>query len=177
MQERGTHDELLAHPVRIAFDEFIAPRRKFEQLEEFLAARPRRVLFQTVQVGDETEEFTATELLVEKRSVRDEANLPLGFLRGSLNVIPRDGRTASTGFEQADEEFDGGGFASAIGSQKPKKLTRLDVQVELFDRDEMAIALFQIDHGNHQRAPLGSCRLPGFTGWLPCWHKTQAVGA
>src|SRR5437773_365288 len=116
MQERGTHDELLAHPVRIAFDEIIAPRSELEQLEELLAARPRRALFQAMQVGHEAEKFTATELLIEKRPIRDEADLPLGFLRGPLNVIPRDGGTASTGFEQADEEFDGGGFASAVRS-------------------------------------------------------------
>src|SRR5262245_12487600 len=99
MQECGTHNELLAHPVRIAFDAFIATRRQFEQIEELLAARPRRALFQAMQVGHEPEEFTAAELLIEKRPIRDEANMSLGFLRCPLDVIPRDGGTASSGFE------------------------------------------------------------------------------
>src|SRR5262249_29824602 len=154
MQQRGTHDQLLAHAVRIAFDEFIASRRKLEELEELLAARARRALFQAMQVGHEAEKFTAAELLVEKRPVRDKADLPLGLLRRPLNVIPRDGGTAGTGFEQADEEFDSGGFASAVRSQKTKKLTLLDMQIEIFHRDKMAIALFEIDCRNHQRSPL-----------------------
>src|SRR5262245_13704792 len=139
MQQRGTHDQLLAHTVRIAFDELIAPRRELEELEELLAARARRAFCQAMQVGHEAEKFTATELLIEKRPVRDKADLPLGLLRRPLNVIPRDDGTASTGFEQADENFDGGGFTGPIRSQKTKKLTLRDMQIEIFDGDKMAI--------------------------------------
>src|ERR1043166_855524 len=110
-----------------------------------------------MQVGHEAEKFTAAELVVEKRPVRDKADLPLGLLRRPLHVIPRNGGTAGTGFEQADEDFDGGGFAGAIRSEKTKKLTLLDMQVEIFDGDQMAIALGEIDRRNHQRSPLGTC--------------------
>src|SRR5262249_26020692 len=102
-----------------------------------------------MQVSHEAQKFTTTEFFIEKRSVRDKADLPLGFLRRPLNVIARNGDTAGTGFEQAHEHFNRGGFAGAIWSQKTKKLTRLDVQIEMFDGDQMAIALFEIDRRNH----------------------------
>src|SRR5262245_64073837 len=95
MQQRGTHDQLLAHAMRIAFDELIAPRRELEQLEELLAARPRRALFQAMQIGHETEKFTATELLIEKRPVRDKGEMALGLLRNTLNNIHHVRRTYS----------------------------------------------------------------------------------
>src|SRR5262249_34412893 len=155
----------------------IAPRRELEELEELLAARPRRALFQAMQIGHEPEKFAATELLIEKRPVRDKTNLPLSLLRRPLNIIPRDASTASAGFEQADEDFDGGGFAGTVWSQKTKKLTLFDMQIEVFDGDKLTIALFEINRRNHQWSPLETCRLPGFTGWLPCWHNTQASGA
>jgi hypothetical protein len=94
-----------------------------------------------------------------------------------LHVIPCDDSTASAGFEQADEDFDGGGFAGTVRSQKTKKLTLLDMQIEIFHGDQLAIALFEIDRRNHQRSPLATGRLPGFTGWLPCWHNAQVSGA
>src|SRR5207248_10883 len=79
--------------------------------------------------------------------------LPLGLLRCPLNVISRDGGTASAGFKEADEDFDGGGFAGAVRSQKTKKLTRLDMQIEILDGNQMTIALFEIDCRNHQQSP------------------------
>src|SRR5262249_56619706 len=77
MQQRGTHDQLLAHAVRIAFDELIAPRCELEELEELLTTRARWAFVQAMQVSHKAEEFTATELLVEKRPVRDKADAPL----------------------------------------------------------------------------------------------------
>src|SRR5262245_23927266 len=176
MQQRGAHDQLLTHAVRIAFDELITPHRELEELEELLTARARRAFFQAMQVSHEAEKFTATELLVEKRPVRDKADLPLGLLRRPLYIIPRDDGTASAGFEQANEDFDGGGFAGTVRPQKTKKLPLLDMQIEIFDGDQMAVALFEINRRNHQQSPPGTCRLPGFTGWLPCWHNVQASG-
>src|SRR5438874_726195 len=168
MQQGGTHDELLAHAVRIAFNELIAPGGEFEQLQEFLASRPCRTFFQAMQVSHETQKFAATELFIEKRTVWDEADLALGFLRGTLYVILRDRRTASTGFEQAHEHFDGRSFASAIRSQETKKLPRRNVQIQSLHCYQATIALLEVAYANHLRSPPGSCRLPGFTGWLPC---------
>ena len=162
--------------MRIAFDERIAPVGELKEIQEILTAGTRRTLFQTVQVGNEAEEFTATELLIKKRTIRDEADLPLGLLGRTLDVILGDRGSTSTRLEQADEDFDGGGFASTVWSQETKKLALRDLQIEIFHRDKVAIALLEIDYADHAPPPLSSCRLPGFTGWLPCWQSGQVSG-
>src|SRR5262245_40779717 len=64
------------------------------------------------------------------------------------DVIPADAYLARCRKQQAADQFDGRGFASAVRTQESKELSRLDPQAEIVDRNLGPKSLGDLDQFN-----------------------------
>jgi hypothetical protein len=62
-----------------------------------------------------------------------------------LRVFAGDPHRSAIGLTQAFHNFDRRGFAGAIGPQKAKNLSRIDLEGDFIDRLKGIIAFFEID--------------------------------
>ncbi len=83
--------------------------------------------------------------------------LPQGAVVGLPPALVEDFDFAGGGVEQSFEDFDGGGFAGAIGPEQAEAFAALDLQIEAVDRLHRrrlgGVALMQIsteDGGGHR---------------------------
>src|SRR5439155_13095820 len=87
----------------------------------------------------------------------------------------RDARFAPRRLEQRGEDLDGGGLAGAVGADEAEAVALVDLEVEVRQRDQRAVALGEVDgldYCGHVAASTFSGAvaiaiflLPGSTGW------------
>ena len=151
MEERGGEHEPLTHPEGVALREVVSEFPEFEiadlRGDPFLGGGFRH----PEHVGDEPQELTARQLLVEARLVGDVAEVKMGGPRIPDEVVPGDLHGASRWPQQADEHLDRRRLPSAIGAEEGKQLPARNRQIEARHGELLAVRArhpFEGDHGD-----------------------------
>src|SRR5438270_812812 len=87
----------------------------------------------------------------------DEIRIVLPIRWSSLSSA----RFAPGGLEKRGENFDGSGFSGAVRADEPEAIALVDLEVQVRQRDEGAVALRQVygfDHYGHGGVPGCDCR-------------------
>ena len=99
------------------------------------------------------------EALVESREFEEGAAARADLVALGARVKPEDAGLASGGFEQAEQQVNGGGLTGAIGTQKAEDDAGWDIEREMIDRANATKVARQV--GGLDRRFSHGC--------LPCW--------
>src|SRR5688572_21719887 len=149
VEERRAHDQPLLHAVREALDQLVLPLRELEQLEHLVHAPGDLAIGHSVEARMKREELAGSELVVDERSIGDEAKGSLGRLRLSLDVVPVDDYAPGRRLQQAGDHAHGGRLAGAVRTEEAVDLSRLDAQTDAVDCLETAVDLDEVLHRDH----------------------------
>jgi len=94
-----------------------------------------------VQAAHELERLERGELLVEERTVGDEAGDRLDRQRVLAKVVTVDQHLPARGLDEPRDDAHGGALARAVGSEEPEHLAVAHVEREAADGLEVAVAL------------------------------------
>ncbi len=98
---------------------------------------------------EELQVFVDDHVLVRAHEVGD-----ISDERADLAVLVADGEPvdlglAGRGLEEGGEDLDGGGFARAVGADEAEAVALVDGEVQGVERDEVVVALGQVDRFDH----------------------------
>ena len=112
-------------------------------------ARATCCVVHAVHAADELQDLAAGKLVVKKRLIGHVADQRDGVARLRHDVVTADANGAAAGPNQADEHFDGRGFAGAVVAEQRVELAAVHAQVQILDRDLIAVRsvdLLKFDH-------------------------------
>src|SRR5688572_1900471 len=150
VEKRARDDELLPHAVAVALHQLILPFEQVEEGEELTQSPLHRLAALVVQAGDESEKFRAGELLINERSVRDEAELRFGRDRIHRDVDAGDTDRPRGRLENPGDHPERRRLARAVRPEEAEQLSLRHSQVDRVYGGEPAVALGQrreLDHG------------------------------
>ena len=87
-----------------------------------------------MHASDQLDVLATRGKAIESRSLHGESEPPPHFGRLPRDVEPGDAGHTAGGDQEGREDADGGGLAGAVGTQKTKKLSRLDVKADAVNR-------------------------------------------
>src|SRR5207249_5674979 len=114
VEQRRRQRDLLPHASRVARKEVVAPLPQVEKLEQCVDAAIPKAWLDVVEVAGKLEELAGAQLVIERRGVRDVADLCLGPLWLGCDVDPRHPGAAGGGADQPNQHFDGGRLSRAV---------------------------------------------------------------
>src|SRR5262249_46045332 len=118
MQQSGGEHGALAHSVGIAFGKIIDEITQVEKVDHIFHPLYPMGARQAVHIGYELQEFTAGELLVEVRLVRNVADEPAGAIAILFEIETADTDATRRREQQAADQLDGRGLAGSIWTQE-----------------------------------------------------------
>lgn len=130
VQHGRGEDDLLFHAVAIAFGELVEVFADVEAADERSEVAVAAIGFDAVHFGDEVEELAAGEFFVEEGLVGDVGELSFGCEAVDADFVAADADGAVVGLEQADDHFDGGGFACAVVTEECEEFSARDGERE-----------------------------------------------
>ncbi len=143
-QEAGAADqrpgdaEALAHAVRVAADAVLGPAGEIDGVERRVDLRARVA---AVERRDELEVLAAREVGVEARRL-DEARDALERAHAvDHRVAPEEPRAAAARADQPEQHAQRRRLARAVGPEVAVDVARLDGQVDVVDRRDLAVGL------------------------------------
>ncbi len=122
---------LLAHTVRIALQQFIAPPAQLEESQQVFGLLPGAIRRHPVEVGHQGEKFSGGELAVEPGLIGNVSDQRLGPCGLCVDVVTADSSFARGGFKQPREHPNGGGLTGAVGTEEAVDFTGVNLQIEM----------------------------------------------
>ena len=102
-----------------------------------------------IQTCAKVEEFPAGEFLIEKRLIRDLADVHLGALRLRLNADTVHANFTGRGSEESRHHLDSGGLSRAIRPEKSKQFPPLYLRREIIDCGNVSEFLYEMNKFDH----------------------------
>ena len=96
-----------------------------------------------VEAPDHLEVLEAGEVLVDGGVLACETDPLAHALRLGDDVEPEHARRAAVGMEQRRQDPDGGGLAGAVRPEQPEDGARIDGQIDVAQRMDVAVVLAQ----------------------------------
>src|SRR4029079_8712529 len=156
--QQPTRDlEAPGHPAREGGDAARAPIPQLHHLEDVLEALLGRVARHAVQLRVEPEVLLRREVLVERRVLEDQADVPADVGRAAHDVEPGDRRAAAGRPEQRAQDVDGGRLAGAVRPEEPERLSGSDLERHAVDGEEVIERLTEVvddDRGGAAHRPI-----------------------
>src|SRR5206468_9270628 len=134
--------------------QLILPARQLEHLEQLGDAALDGVALLAVQSGDEPQEFGASELVVDERTVGNEAEPHLGGERSDVHAVATEQYAPLRGTQNAGDHPERRRLARAVGAEAAVHHAARDVEADVVDRDEAAVHLCQILQPDHRTSSL-----------------------
>ncbi len=138
-QQRGGKPEPLPHPVRVAADLVLGALAQADDLQHLVDPRRRP----TAVERREQLEVAATIHVGVEGGRFDEAGDALESRDALLRVAPEEPDGPGRRPDQSEHHSQRGGLAGAVGAEVAEDVADLDRQVDLVDRDDLAVALDQ----------------------------------
>src|SRR5258706_5324110 len=167
VNQRGANHQALLHAVRIAFDQFVAPRGQLQPFQKYRDPPFEPFGIETVQLADESQEFITAELLVDERPVGNEAGNRFGFFRFLDDIVLTEENLPRRWLEDAHHGANRRGLASAVGAEEAEDFSSLYFEIQVIDGGEFAVVFAEVVDLNHFY--FGFLILDfGLDGVLPC---------
>ena len=135
----------MLHAAGEAVDEgvaFVAEVGEFQHVVDDLGAL-RAV--DVVGGGEEFEVFLHDHVFVSAEVVGDEADEGADGSGLIADDVIADARFAPGGLEERGEDFDGGGFAGAVGADETEAISLIDLEIEIGEGNEGSVSLGEVD--------------------------------
>ena len=116
MQQRSRDEDALLHALGVERDGRVAPGLEAEKREELVGLEVDEGLGQLAQAANELQIFEAGEMGVDVRFLRHVAEGGAIALEVEADALAFEEDLPGIGFEQAGDDFDGGGFTGAVGA-------------------------------------------------------------
>ena len=126
--------------LRQGLDDLVDHRAQAQPVDDDVAALAPQLTAQPAHVGDEVQKFADGHLTVARRPFRQIAHASLRRDRSALDVVPADRHLTLGGRNEAGDHPHGRGLAGAVGAQEAEHLSRRDAEVQIVDRQLVAIA-------------------------------------
>jgi hypothetical protein len=140
VNERSGDEDALAHSLGVGRDGRVLPRLKVEQTEEAFGFPLNDRFLETAEAAHELEVFEAREVSVKVGFFRDVAEDAAKGDHIVVNILTVEKNATVVGTQQAGDDFDGSGFAGAIGSEKADDFAGSDLEADVLDGGDAAVA-------------------------------------
>ena len=145
-------------------DDALAPLPELDHLEDVAEPVLGGLAGDSVQLRVEPEVLLGGEVLVERRVLEDEADVPADVGRTGRDVEPGHRGAPAGRAKQRAQDVDRRGLAGAVRPEEPERLPRRHVEGHAVDRDDVVEGLPEAvdDHrrGVAHRDPSSSVRAP-----------------
>jgi len=136
----GGQGQFFLHAVRVVGDELFGLVGELHEIEKLGSSFRGDFAVESVHAADKIQIFGSGEATEESHAFGNDADLALHFDRVRGEIEAENFDASSGGSEEAGEHFDGGGFASAVGSEEAEELAGCDAEIYVFYGRERAKA-------------------------------------
>ena len=137
-QQRRGDAEPLPHAVRVPADAILGAVAQLDHLEHLLDARARVA---AVEIGEQPQVLPAREVRVEPRPL-DEAGDAVERSRADVERVAAEEASVSLGRpDQSEQHAQRRRLPRAVRPEVAEDVAALDRQVDVVDRDDLAVAL------------------------------------
>ena len=143
LDQRVGDAEALEHAARVRVDAVVGAIGHADLLEDLVDLRLRIGPRDAVQASRVAQVLAPGHAVVEADAVRQVADAALHLERVPGRIEADDAGPARRRLGQAEEHQDGRRLAGAVLAEQPEDLAGVDLEVEVVDGDEVAVALGQ----------------------------------
>src|SRR5215207_4869359 len=149
MHQGSRDNQLLSHTMTVRFGELVLPPSEVEKFQQLVNSSFHDWTLLPVERRCEPQELRPGELVVDERSIWDEAQPCFGreWIPIDIDAADLDRTTSRT--KDARDHPEGCGLARAIGPQKAKQLASGNHEVNAVHGSESTVALGELIQADH----------------------------
>jgi NAD(P)H-flavin reductase len=127
----------------------IAFEVEIDDLQQFVAAFSAGLSLDAVGSCKKFEVFENLHVIVHAEKIWHVADEPANFTRVLVDGVPADVGFAMRGFKQRGNNPHGCGFTGTVGSDETVDITLVQLHVDVFDGEEVAVLFGQVYRSDH----------------------------
>ena len=149
VQQHAGQAEPLRHAAGKARGQRVALVVQVDQVEHFVADLPPLGPVDPIGGGEELEILDHLHVVVDAEEIGHEADQPADFLRPGVDRVAADVGLAPGGIEQRGQDLHRGGLARPVRPDEAEHVPRLELDVERFDGEQLAVFLREVAGLDH----------------------------
>ena len=158
VEDRGHEGELLPHPVGIVPDRLVRAPGELQALEQLARAVARGAGVEPPDRGQERQVFVGRELLVERRLLGREPEVPFGLDRTFAEGHAGDPHASLIGLLEPRGGAEQRALAGAVRAQQADDLAGAHLETHAVQRDQGSVAAGEAGDLEHQDSSLAAQR-------------------